>query len=59
MFTFDGGSGVVNCQGTGYVNGKITFKLDRFTIRARLKITWAFAGEYSGLFIMVRKRSIS
>ena len=28
-------------------------------IRARLKITWAFAGEYSGLIIMVRKRRIS
>ena len=28
-------------------------------LRARLKITWAFAGEYSGWIIMVRKRSIS
>ena len=27
--------------------------------RARLKITWAFAGGYSGSIIMVRKRSIS
>jgi hypothetical protein len=26
-------------------------------LRARLKITWAFAGEYFGWIIMVRKRS--
>ena len=26
-------------------------------VRARLKTTWAFAGEYSGWIIMVRKRS--
>ena len=28
-------------------------------IRARLKINWVFAGEYSGWIIMVRKRNIS
>ncbi|MEI6422111.1 MAG: hypothetical protein WCP55_07820 [Lentisphaerota bacterium] len=35
------------------------FSVDKSVLRARLKITWAFAGEYSGLIIMVRKRSIS
>jgi hypothetical protein len=34
MFTFDGGSGRVNCQDAGLGNGSIVFKLDRFTVRS-------------------------
>lgn len=46
MFTFDAGSGLTNCQNTGFANGKLTFKLDRFTISSE-KIKWAGnAGVY-------------
>ena len=34
-------------------------KSDVPLLRARLKITWAFAGEYSGWIVMVQKRNIS